>query len=134
MLASTQWYILFNVIAGTMAIPNDLKEVTTSFYFSRWQKLKSLYLPAIFPYLLTGWVTASGGAWNASILAEHYKENAPVSIASGLGDIIYDATVNGDYTQLLAGALLMSTIVIVFNKIVWKRCYALASRRYSLDK
>jgi len=134
MLLGTQWYILFNVIAGAMAIPNDLKEVATSFRFSHWQKLKSIYLPAIFSYLLTGWVTASGGAWNASIIAEYYNADATTFRPSGLGTIISSAAYNGDYTTLVAGTLLMSTVVIIFNKLVWKPCYVLAHRRYSLDK
>jgi NitT/TauT family transport system permease protein len=134
MLLGTQWYILFNVIAGAMAIPNDLREVATSFNFSRWQRLKSLYLPAIFSYLLTGWVTASGGAWNASIIAEYYNTGTMAFKPSGLGTIISSAAYNGDYTTLVAGTLLMSIIVIAFNKLVWKPCYALACTRYSMDK
>lgn len=134
MLLGTQWYILFNVIAGAMAIPNDLREVTAGFRFSRWQKLKSLYLPASFSYLLTGWVTASGGAWNASIIAEYYNAGTTSFRPSGLGTIISSAAYSNDYVTLVAGTLLMSTIVIIFNKLVWKPCYALANRRYSLDK
>src|SRR6202008_4158507 len=85
MLLETQWYILFNVIAGTMAIPNDLKEAAQIFGFSKWERWRRLILPGIFPYLVTGMVTASGGAWNASIVAEYFHFQGKVVEAPGLG-------------------------------------------------
>ena len=134
MLLGTQWYILFNVIAGAMAIPGDMKEAATSFHFSRWQRLKVLYLPASFPYLVTGWVTAAGGAWNASIVAEYYNLNGATLRTFGLGATISEAAYNRNLPMLAASCLLMSAIVVIFNRLVWKRCYKLAFTRYSLDK
>jgi NitT/TauT family transport system permease protein len=134
MLLGTQWYILFNVIAGAMAIPSDLKEAAFSFKLSRWQKLKGLYLPASFPYLVTGWVTAAGGAWNASIVAEYYNLNGATVSTFGLGATISKAAYERNLTMLAASCLLMSAIVVTFNRLVWKRCYKLAFTRYSLDK
>jgi NitT/TauT family transport system permease protein len=134
MLLGTQWYILFNVIAGAMAIPGDLREAATSFHFSGWQKLKGLYLPASFPYLVTGWVTAAGGAWNTSIVAEYYNLNGATLSTFGLGATISKAAYERNLTMLAASCLLMSVIVVTFNRLVWKRCYKLAFTRYSLDK
>ena len=134
MLLGTQWYILFNVIAGAMAIPGDLREAATSFRLSGWQKFKALYLPASFPYLVTGWVTAAGGAWNASIVAEYYTAGSITLSTFGLGATVSKAAYERNLTLLAAGVLLMSTIVVIFNRLVWKPCYKLAYTRYSLDK
>ena len=134
MLLGTQWYILFNVIAGAMAIPSDLREAATSFHLTRWQRLKGLYLPASFPYLVTGWVTAAGGAWNTSIVAEYYNLNGATLSTFGLGATISKAAYERNLTLLAASCLLMSAIVVTFNRLVWKRCYRLAFTRYSLDK
>ena len=134
MLLGTQWYILFNVIAGAMAIPGDLREAATSFRLSRWQKFKALYLPASFPYLVTGWVTAAGGAWNASIVAEYYDLGTTTLSTFGLGATVSKAAYDRNLTLLAAGVLLMSAIVVIFNRLVWKPCYNLAYTRYSLDK
>ena len=134
MLLGTQWYILFNVIAGAMAIPGDLREAATSFRLSPWQKFKALYLPASFPFLVTGWVTAAGGAWNASIVAEYYDLNGKTLSTFGLGATVSKAAYERNLTLLAAGVLLMSGIVVVFNRLVWKPCYKLAYTRYSLDK
>jgi NitT/TauT family transport system permease protein len=134
MLLGTQWYILFNVIAGAMAIPGDLREAATSFGLSPWQKFKALYLPASFPFLVTGWVTAAGGAWNASIVAEYYDLNGKTLSTFGLGATVSKAAYERNLTLLAAGVLLMSCIVVVFNRLVWKPCYKLAYTRYSLDK
>jgi len=134
MLLGTQWYILFNVIAGAMAIPGDLREAATSFRLSRWQRMKALYLPAIFPYLVTGWVTAAGGAWNASIVAEYAEIKGQVLSTWGLGSTVSAAAYHKDLPMLAAGVMLMSTLVVVFNRLVWKPCYKLASTRYSLTK
>jgi NitT/TauT family transport system permease protein len=134
MLLGTQWYILFNVIAGAMAIPGDLREAATSFGLSPWQKFKALYLPASFPFLVTGWVTAAGGAWNASIVAEYYDLNGHTLSTFGLGSTVSKAAYERNLTLLAAGVLLMSTIVVIFNRLVWKPCYKLAYTRYSLDK
>jgi NitT/TauT family transport system permease protein len=133
MLLGTQWYILFNVIAGAMAIPNDLKEATTIFHVTKWRRWKTLILPAIFPYLITGMITASGGAWNASIVSEYvqfgHQRPAP---AFGLGADIAQAANAGNFPALLAGTLLMAIVVVLINRLLWKRLYALAERRYTL--
>ena len=134
MLLGTQWYILFNVIAGAMAIPGDLREAAISFRLSPWQKFKALYLPASFPFLVTGWVTAAGGAWNASIVAEYYDLGTTTLSTFGLGATVSKAAYDRNLTLLAAGVLLMSAIVVIFNRLVWKPCYKLAYTRYSLDK
>jgi len=134
MLLGTQWYILFNVIAGAMAIPGDLREAATSFRLSHWQRFKALYLPASFPYLVTGWVTAAGGAWNASIVAEYYDLGSTTLSTFGLGATVSKAAYDRNLPLLAAGVLLMSAIVVIFNRLVWKPCYKLAYTRYSLDK
>ena len=134
MLLGTQWYILFNVIAGAMAIPGDLKEAATSFRLSWWQRFKVLYLPATFPFLVTGWVTAAGGAWNASIVAEYYDFQGVTLKTFGLGATVSQAAYERNLTLLAAGVLLMSTIVVIFNRLVWKPAYRLAHTRYSLTK
>ena len=134
MLLGTQWYILFNVIAGARASPGDLREAATSFRLSGWQKFKALYLPASFPYLVTGWVTAAGGAWNASIVAEYYDLGSTTLSTFGLGATVSKAAYERNLTLLAAGVLLMSAIVVIFNRLVWKPAYHLAHTRYSLTK
>jgi NitT/TauT family transport system permease protein len=133
MLLGTQWYILFNVIAGAMAIPTDLKEAAKVFGFSRWDRWRHLILPGIFPYLVTGLVTASGGAWNASIVAEYFHFQGRVVEAPGLGSTISQASGAGQYNVLLASTLLMATIVVLINRLVWRRMYRLAASRFKLE-
>jgi len=133
LLLGTQWYILFNVIAGAMAIPSDLKEVCDVFHLANWERWRQLYLPAIFPYLVTGFVTASGGAWNASIVAEYVKFQGNTISTVGLGAVISAATDKGDFPMLLGGTVMMATMVVVFNRLVWRRLYALAATRYRLE-
>jgi NitT/TauT family transport system permease protein len=138
MLLGTQWYILFNVIAGATAIPADLKEAAVSYRVNGWQRFWVLYGPAVFPYLVTGWVTAAGGAWNASIVAEKLtfgtKVTGEVPPATGLGALITSAFDEGDFELLAASVIVMSLLVIVFNRLVWKRLYHLAETRFSLSK
>ncbi len=134
MLLGTQWYILFNVIAGAMAIPGDLKEAAVSFGLPQWQRLKVLYLPATFPYLVTGWVTAAGGAWNASIVAEYYDMKGATLSTFGLGSMVSSAAYHKDLSLLAAGVLVMSAMVVIFNRIVWKPLYRLSQTHYSLTK
>ena len=134
MLLGTQWYILFNVIAGASAIPSDLREVATSFSLSRWQRFRSLYLPSIFPYLVTGCLTAAGGAWNASIVSEYYSLSGPTMETFGLGAIISKAGEQKDFALLAASTLVLATTVVIFNRLVWKPLYKLAETRYSLTK
>ena len=133
MLLGTQWYILFNVIAGAMSIPSDLREVSTLFHFTRWQRWTKLILPGIFPYLITGMVTASGGAWNASVMAEysHVKDRTLETI--GLGAQIDAATDSGQFAILLLATIMISLIVVTMNRLVWRRLYRLAETRYKLE-
>jgi NitT/TauT family transport system permease protein len=134
MLLGTQWYILFNVIAGASAVPSDLKETAVSFRLSRRDRVWTLYLPAIFPYLVTGWVTAAGGAWNASIVSEYVTYKGATLTTFGLGALVSQAAEQARFPELAAAVLVMSVIVAVFNRLVWRRCYRLASTRFSLSK
>jgi NitT/TauT family transport system permease protein len=132
MLLGTQWYILFNVIAGASSIPSDLREVASLCRFTRWQRWTKLILPGIFPYLLTGMVTASGGAWNASVMAEysHVKDRTLETI--GLGAQIDAATDAGRFPILLLATIMISLMVITMNRLVWRRLYRLAESRFKL--
>jgi NitT/TauT family transport system permease protein len=134
MLLGTQWYILFNVIAGAMAIPADLRETAQSFRLGLRQRLRTLYVPAVFPFLVTGWVTAAGGAWNASIVAEYVTFKGEIVQARGLGGQINNATSHRDFPLLAASVLVMAVMVVLFNRTIWRRLYNLAERRYSLSK
>ncbi|HXO87044.1 MAG TPA: ABC transporter permease subunit [Candidatus Acidoferrales bacterium] len=133
MLLGTQWYILFNVIAGAIALPTDLKEVCGVFRFGQWERWRQLFLPGIFPYLITGFVTASGGAWNASILAEYFHLNGQTFSTTGLGAVVSEAADKGNYPVLLVATMLMALIVLTINRLLWRRLYTLASTRYRLD-
>jgi NitT/TauT family transport system permease protein len=135
MLLGTQWYILFNVIAGAMAIPSDLREAGRVYHLSVFQRWMRIYIPAVFPYLATGLITAAGGAWNTTIVAEYISIPGTDSVyyAFGLGSIIEDATANGHF-QLLAGSVVvMGLAVVLINRVLWKRIYRLAEARYSLN-
>jgi NitT/TauT family transport system permease protein len=133
MLLGTQWYILFNVIAGAMAIPTDLKEAAQVFRFTTWNRWRYLILPAIFPYLITGMITASGGAWNASIIAEYFHFQGRIVSAPGLGSTISRASDSGRFDILLASTLIMAVVVVLINRFVWRRLYRLASTRFKLE-
>jgi NitT/TauT family transport system permease protein len=132
MLLGTQWYILFNVIAGAMAIPSDLREATTVYHVFSWRRWRTLILPGIFPYLITGLLTASGGAWNASIVSEYVQFNGQTHSIFGLGASIAGAAASANYPVLLAATLMMSAFVVLINRLAWKRLYALAERRFTL--
>ena len=133
MLLGTQWYILFNVIAGAMAIPTDLKEAAQIYRFRSWDRWRYLILPGIFPYLVTGMVTASGGAWNASIVAEYFHFQGRIVSTAGLGSTISNASDSGRFDVLLASTLIMATIVVLINRLLWRRLYRLASSRFKLE-
>jgi len=133
MLLGTQWYILFNVIAGAMSIPSDLREVTELYRFSRWQRWARLILPGIFPYLITGMVTASGGAWNASVMAEYARVQGKTLQTVGLGAQISSATDAGRFPIILLATVLISLMVVTMNRLVWRRLYRLAETRYKLE-
>ena len=133
LLLGTQWYILFNVIAGATAIPSDLKEVCDTFHLSKIQRWRKLILPAIFPYLITGFVTASGGAWNASIIAEYFRFRNQTFSITGLGAVISRATDAGNFPVLLGATIVISATVVTVNRLVWRRLYTLASTRFKLE-
>jgi NitT/TauT family transport system permease protein len=133
LLLGTQWYVLFNVIAGAMAIPTDLKECCSVFHMKGIQRWKKLILPGIFPYLVTGLVTASGGAWNASIVAEYFHFKGHIYTTTGLGATISQATDSGDFHLLLAATMMMAATVVTINRLVWRKLYALAETRFRLE-
>jgi NitT/TauT family transport system permease protein len=133
LLLGTQWYILFNVIAGAIAIPTDLKECCSVFRLQGIERWKKLILPGIFPYLVTGMVTASGGAWNASIVAEYFHFKGHIYTTTGLGATISQATDAGNFDLLLAATLMMAATVVTINRLVWRKMYALAETRYRLE-
>ena len=133
LLLGTQWYILFNVIAGAMAIPTDLKECCSVFRLQGIERWKKLILPGIFPYLITGMVTASGGAWNASIVAEYFHFKGHIYTTVGLGATIAQASDAGNFDLLLAATMMMAATVVTINRLVWRRLYALAETRYRFD-
>ena len=133
LLLGTQWYILFNVIAGAIAIPTDLKECCSVFRLHGIERWKKLILPGIFPYLVTGMVTASGGAWNASIVAEYFHFKGHIYTTTGLGAVISQASDASNSKLLLAATVMMAATVVTMNRLVWRRLYALAETRYRLE-
>ncbi len=133
LLLGTQWYVLFNVIAGAMAIPTDLKECCEVFHLRGIERWKKLILPGIFPYLVTGLVTASGGAWNASIVAEYFHFKGQIYTTTGLGATISQATDSGNFDLLLAATMMMAAIVVTMNRLVWRKLYRLAETRFRLE-
>lgn len=133
LLLGTQWYVLFNVIAGAMAIPADLKECCSVFRIRGIERWKKLILPGIFPYLVTGLVTASGGAWNASIVAEYFHFKGHIYTTTGLGATISQATDSGKFDLLLAATIMMAAAVVTINRLVWRRLYGLAESRFRLE-
>jgi NitT/TauT family transport system permease protein len=133
MVLGAQWYILFNVIAGASAIPSDLKEAAGIFGVRGWQWWRQVGLPGIFPYYVTGAITASGGSWNASIVAEAVTWGDKHLEAAGLGSFIAKATAAGDYGRVALGVAVMSVFVIAFNRALWRPMYRFAERRLRLD-
>lgn len=135
MLLGAQWYILFNVIAGASAIPHDLMEVASVYRMSRYEQWTRLYIPCVFPYLVTGLITAAGGAWNATIVSEFVtvRKDQPPLTAFGLGWLITDATNATNYPLLAASVVTMAVFVVLLNRFFWKRLYRVAEERYSLN-
>ncbi|ALL64492.1 ABC-type anion transport system, duplicated permease component [Paraburkholderia caribensis MBA4] len=129
----TQWYILFNVIAGASAYPNDYKEAAKNFRIRGWQWWRQVMLPGVFPYYVTGAITASGGAWNASIVAEAVQWGDTKLAAHGLGAYIAQYTAAGDYPKIILGIAVMSLFVSLFNRALWRPLYAYAESRLRLD-
>ena len=128
----TQWYIAFNVIAGAAAFPNDLREASQNFGIQGFVWWKNVILPAIFPYYITGALTASGGSWNAAIVAEYVKWGDDTVSAHGVGAYIAKATADGDYPKIVIGVAVMSVFVILFNRLFWRQLSAYAERRLRL--
>ena len=133
MLMGTQWYLLFNVIAGAAAIPQDLRYTTDLLRLSSLDRWRTLILPALFPYIITGSITASGGAWNASIVAEYVEFGGQTHATTGAGALIAEATAKGNYALLLAATLALVLTVVLINRTFWRRLYRLAEERYRLE-
>ena len=129
----TQWYILFNVIAGASAFPSDLREAAATFRIHGWNWWRKVILPGVFPYFVTGAITASGGAWNASIVAEAVSWGPTKLSANELGAYIALATEAGDFPRIALGIAMMSAMVVTMNRLFWRPLYALAERRTRLD-
>jgi NitT/TauT family transport system permease protein len=130
MMLGTQWYVLFNVIAGASAVPSDLKEAMDNLGVHGLERWRRLILPAIFPAYVTGAITAAGGAWNATIVAEIVTYNHRTLAASGLGAFIAEHT--GELPELFAGLLVMAFFVTGLNALLWRRLYRLAETKYAL--
>lgn len=133
MLMGTQWYLLFNIIAGTYAIPQDLLDTTELLRLSRLDRWRTLILPALFPYIITGSIAASGGAWNASIVAEYVEFGGRTHSVAGIGATIAEATSRGEYPMLLASTLFLIFAVVLINRTLWARMYRLAEERYRME-
>ncbi|KUY66793.1 ABC transporter permease [Burkholderia cepacia] len=129
----TQWYILFNVIAGATSYPNDYREAATNFRIRGWQWWRQAILPGIFPYYVTGAITASGGAWNASIVSEAVQWGNTRIEAHGLGAYIAQTTAAGDFPKIILGIAVMSLFVTLFNRLLWRPLYAFAEAKLRLD-
>jgi len=133
LLLGTQWYILFNVIAGAIAIPTDLKEAASVFNIRGWERWRKLILPGIFPFLVTGMITASGGAWNASIVAEYFHFKGQTYSTVGIGAMISAATDAKNFDLLLASTIALAAVVVTTNRLLWRRLYRLAETRFKLE-
>ena len=133
MLMGTQWYLLFNIIAGASAIPQDLKFTSTLLGLNRMARWRTLILPALFPYIITGAITASGGAWNASIVAEYFQLGGKTHQITGVGALIAGATAEGEFHLLLAATLSMILTVVLINRLFWRRLYRRAEEQYRME-
>lgn len=134
MLLGTQWYVLFNVIAGASAIPRDLADSADILQLRGWDRWRFLILPSIFPYAITGAITAAGGAWNASIVAEYIQFGGKTLSTLGIGSAISEATAAGDFPMLFAATLVMIAVVVLINRLFWRRLYVLAEERYRIER
>jgi len=133
MLMGTQWYILFNVIAGASAIPQDLAYTTELLQLKGWARWRTLILPSLFPYLITGMITAGGGAWNASIVAEYVHFGGELHSTLGIGALIAEATASGNYALLLGATLTLILAVVAINRSFWRRLYKIAEDKYRME-
>jgi len=132
MILGTQWYILFNVIAGASTIPSELRDVGTNLGIRGWLWWRKVALPGIFPFYVTGAITASGGSWNASIVAEVASWGSERLEATGLGAYIANATTAGDYQRIVLGVAVMSAFVVIVNRAFWRPLYWFAERKFRL--
>ena len=133
LLLGTQWYILFNVIAGATAFPTDFREAALNFRVRGCQWWKEVMLPAVFPYFVTGAITASGGSWNASIVAEVVNWGNEKLTAHGLGAYIENATIAGDFQRTVLGTVVLSLFVVTLNRVFWRQLYARDERKFRLS-
>jgi NitT/TauT family transport system permease protein len=133
MILGTQWYILFNVIAGAAAIPGEMRHVATNLRITGWLWWRRIALPAVFPYYVTGALTASGGSWNASIVAEVASWGDEKVEAAGLGAYIANATSAGDFHRIVLGVVTMSLYVLLINRLLWRPLYYYAERKFRLS-
>lgn len=133
MLFASQWYILFNVISGATLIPRDLIDLGLLFRLSGLQHWRAIIIPAIFPSLVNGWITATGGAWNASIVAEFVQQGDQKLVATGIGASITQAAQSGNFPQLATGIVVMITLVVLLNRLFWGSLYKLAETKYRLE-
>jgi NitT/TauT family transport system permease protein len=131
-ILGTQWYILFNVVAGASALPNDLKEAAGIFHLRAWQRWRDFILPGIMPYYVTGALTASGGSWNASVVAESVSWGHTTEVAKGLGSFIAEATAAGNIPKVALGATVMSIFVIALNRSLWRPLFNYAEKNFRL--
>jgi NitT/TauT family transport system permease protein len=134
MLLGAQWYVLFNVLAGASAVPPDLIEATDVYHVAGGARWRTLFLPAVFPFLVTGLVTAAGGAWNASIVAETLVTGGRTLETFGLGSLITKSTREANFPLLAAGVLTMSLALVLINRLVWRRLSRLAETKYALNR
>ena len=134
MLLGAQWYVLFNVIAGAQSIPSDLREVSAIYRMTKFDRWTKLYIPAVVPSLLTGLVTAAGGAWNASIISEFIRYNGETLSARGLGSLITKATETGNMPLLCASVGVMAAFLVLINRMVWKPLFKYSDQRYAMNR
>jgi len=133
MILGTQWYVLFNVIAGAAVMPRELLDAGASFHVRGWAWWRNVALPAVFPYYLTGAITASGGSFNASIVSESVSWGQDKLLAHGIGAYIAEATAKGDFQRIVLGITIMSTFVVILNRSLWRPLYRWAETRFRLD-
>lgn len=133
MVIGSQWYILFNVVVGALSIPEDLKEVGRVMRFTRWQRFRHIVLPVILPFWVTGAITAAGGAWNASIVAEVATLGERTLTCRGLGAAMTEATLRGDWPGIILTIVIMSAFVVATNRLLWRRLYVYAEEHLRME-
>jgi NitT/TauT family transport system permease protein len=133
MILGTQWYILFNVIAGAAVMPRELLDAGASFHVGGWAWWRNVALPAVIPYYLTGAITASGGSFNASIVSEAVSWGNDKLVAHGIGSYIANATAKGDFQRIVLGVAVMSVFVVILNRSLWRPLYHWVETRFRLD-